>query len=306
MQYNYHTVTKVGEYTVPDVGNVHHFSYTPNRPGKLWVSDKEGKLVLLDRQTRKVSIIQTSQTGGWEWHGFHTVTNNGDLIYIDRSTADNVIKKRTLENIITTFTTTGDWAPLSIHSSRSNGDVLVGMIKNDEARVTRYTSDGIETEGNHITLEKGSYPHYITESGMNKVYISDYCLNTMLVMNNLGEQLCSWNFNSGIIPYGLQAFRTNAIFVCCVPKRRNQNRTLAPLMNLLTHHRDHEIETTPLYPTGLLDAELRSPSALFCGNMNRLHVGESNTNRVKIFQVDRHFSAYDFRRSTLARRFTPY
>lgn len=304
MQY-YHIVTKVGEYTVPDVGNVHHFSYTPNRPGKLWVSDKEGKLVLLDQQTRKVSIIQTSQTGGWEWHGFHTVTNNGDLIYIDRSEADNVIMKRPLEDTKKkdTFTTTGDWAPLSIHSSRRNGDVLVGMIKNDEARVTRYTSDGIETEGNHITLENGSYPHYITESDMN-VYITDYCRNTILVMNNLGEQMFSYNFNRGIIPYGLQAFQTNAIFVCCVPKRRNQNRTIPPLMNLLTHHR--EIETTPLYPTGFLEAELRSPSALFCGHMNRLHVGESNTNRVKIFQVNRHSFAYDFRRSTLARRFTPY
>lgn len=302
MQY-YHIVLKVREYTVPHVGNVHHFSYTPHKPGKLWVSDKEGKLVLFDRRTRDASIIQTSQKGGWEWHGFHTVTNNGDLIYIDRSTADNVIKKRTLEKIITLFTTTGDWTPLSIHSSRSNGDVLVGMIKNDEARVTRYTSDGIETEGNHITLEKGSYPHYITESGTNNVCISDYRLNTMLVINNLGE-IISCKFNRGIIPYGLQAFRSNGIFVCCVSKRRNGNRILPPLMNLLTHH--HEIETTPLHPPGEIEAELRSPSALFWANMNRLHVGESNTNRVKVFHVDRYFSAYDFRRSTLARRFTPY
>lgn len=109
------------------------------------------------------------------------------MIYIDRLIVDNVIKKRILENIIIIFIIIGDWVFFSIYFFWSNGDVLVGMIKNDEVRVIRYISDGIEIEGNYIMLEKGFYLYYIIESGMNKVYIFDYCLNIMLVMNNLGE-----------------------------------------------------------------------------------------------------------------------
>lgn len=261
--------------------------------GRLWVSDKEGNLVLLDRHRHQALSTPSTETGGWEWHGFHTVTENGDLIYIDRSTTNNIIKKRTQNDIITTFTTTGDWVPISIHSSRSNGDVLVGMVKNNEARVTRYTSDG---EENHITLERGSYPHYITENDMNNVYISDFRLNTLVVVNTSGEHIFSYTFEEGIKPYGLFAYRTNAIFVCCVP--RNPNGNLPPLLKLLTHH--NTIETTPLYP---IQQDLQSPSALCWTANNELYVGESNTNIIKIYQVHRKYCAYQFRPSTLANMF---
>lgn len=84
--------------------------------------------------------------------------------------------KRLLEDIKKKdiFIIIGDWVFFSIYFFWRNGDVLVGMIKNDEVRVIRYISDGIEIEGNYIMLENGFYLYYIIESDMN-VYIIDYC-----------------------------------------------------------------------------------------------------------------------------------
>lgn len=97
------------------------------------------------------------------------------MIYIDRLEVDNVIMKRLLEDIKKKkFIIIGDWVFFSIYFFWRNGDVLVGMIKNDEVRVIRYISDGIEIEGNYIMLENGFYLYYIIESDMN-VYIIDYC-----------------------------------------------------------------------------------------------------------------------------------
>eukprot|EP00105_Crassostrea_gigas_P035774 XP_019919922.1 PREDICTED: uncharacterized protein LOC109617716 [Crassostrea gigas] len=112
------SVTKVREYTVPGVGSVSHISL--GKSGRLWVSDGNGNLVQTDLQGNQLQKIKTSGRD----EGYHTVTQDGDLIYTDRY--NKVINRITPDNIITELIKTGDWEPLSIHSSHINGDILVG------------------------------------------------------------------------------------------------------------------------------------------------------------------------------------
>jgi streptogramin lyase len=122
------SVTEVREFNVPGVSCTYHMSL--DKSGRLW-SSGGGNLVHTDLQGNQLQKIQTS--GGDS--GYHTVTQDGELIFTDRY--NNVIKKITLDNKITKFIKTGDWKPISIHSSNINCDILVGMVtlkKNSEVK----------------------------------------------------------------------------------------------------------------------------------------------------------------------------
>nr|XP_034312107.1 uncharacterized protein LOC117684379 [Crassostrea gigas] len=88
------SVTKVMEYTVPCVNNVCHISL--GKSGRLWASNDGGKLVETDLQENQPQIIQTSNE-----YGYHTATEDGDLIFTDRK--NKLIKKTKQDNTITKF-----------------------------------------------------------------------------------------------------------------------------------------------------------------------------------------------------------
>uniref|UniRef100_A0A8W8LNZ6 B box-type domain-containing protein n=1 Tax=Magallana gigas TaxID=29159 RepID=A0A8W8LNZ6_MAGGI len=72
------SVIKVREYTVPGVDHVYHI--TLGKSGRLWVSDCFGNLVQTDLQGNQQHKIRTRC--GIE--GYHTVTQDGGLIYTDK------------------------------------------------------------------------------------------------------------------------------------------------------------------------------------------------------------------------------
>nr|XP_022336269.1 uncharacterized protein LOC111132738 [Crassostrea virginica] len=123
----------VREYSVPGVVNAFHVSL--DKSDRLWVSDWSGNLVQTDLHGNRLQNIETSHG-----HGYHTTTQDGDLIYTDSD--KNVIYSIISDKRITEFRKTGDWTPLSVHSSSINGDILVGMIKDKEAKVTRHSKTG--------------------------------------------------------------------------------------------------------------------------------------------------------------------
>ncbi|XP_078312661.1 uncharacterized protein LOC144619157 [Crassostrea virginica] len=132
------SVTKVREYRVQGVDTVYHVSV--EKSGRLWVSDWKGNLLQTDLQGNQLQKIKTS--GGEQ--GFHTATQDGNLIYTDKD--KKKIYRITPDKQITEFIKTGDWTPLSVYSSLINEDILVGMIKDGEAKVTRYSKAGIEIQ----------------------------------------------------------------------------------------------------------------------------------------------------------------
>ncbi|XP_052685925.1 E3 ubiquitin-protein ligase TRIM71-like [Crassostrea angulata] len=176
------SVTKVREYTVPGVDGVYHVSL--GKSGRLWGSDKKGNLVQTDLQGNQLQKIQTS--GGYE--GYHTVTQDGDLIYIDKD--NKVINRIALDNTITEFIKTGGGIlPLSIHSSHIIGDLLVGMI----CKVTRYNKTGKEIqniERDNKGQELYRCPHYITENINGDICTSD--IKIVVVVNKSGQHRFSY------------------------------------------------------------------------------------------------------------------
>ena len=96
-------------------------------------------VVTLFRQGNQLQKIQTSS-----WDHYHTATRCGDLIYTDRD--KKVILRITPNKKITEFIKTVEWGPLSVHSSRINRDILMGMIKAEEDKVTRYSKEEKNSE----------------------------------------------------------------------------------------------------------------------------------------------------------------
>eukprot|EP00105_Crassostrea_gigas_P033945 XP_019918093.1 PREDICTED: uncharacterized protein LOC109617176 [Crassostrea gigas] len=203
------SVTKVREVTIPGLGSVYHISL--GKSGRLWVSDGFGDLVQTDLQGNQ---LQKKQTNGRS-EGYHTVTQDGDLIYTDEH--NKVINRITPDSTITEFIKTGVWAPVSIHSSHINGDILVGMM-HGECKVTRYNKTGTEIQ-NIQRDNKGqtlySAPLYITENINGDVCVSDYSIGAVVVVDKLGQHRFSFTGQrSRFIPYGICTDVLGHILVC--------------------------------------------------------------------------------------------
>lgn len=74
--------------------------------------------------------------------GYYIIIKNGDLIYVDES--NNVIIKITFGYKIIEFIKTGNWRLFSIYFFIINEDILVGMKKDEEVKVIRYSNVGKE------------------------------------------------------------------------------------------------------------------------------------------------------------------
>ncbi|XP_062597734.1 uncharacterized protein LOC134259149 [Saccostrea cucullata] len=203
------SVTKVREFNVPGVDDVYHVSL--DQPDRLWISDSKDNLIQTDLQGNMIQKIETS--GG---HGYHTVTQGRDLIFTDKD--KKVINRIAQDNNITEFIKTGDWKPLSIHSSHINGDLLVGMIKDGEAKVTRYNKTGKELQNiqrDNKGQELYCAPHYITENSNGDICTSDINKEAVVVVNKSGQHRFSYTgqeFRFG--PYGICTDVLGHILVC--------------------------------------------------------------------------------------------
>lgn len=203
------SVKKVGEFIIPGVRVAFHVS--PDKSGRLWVSDLSENLVQTDAIGNQIQKIQTS--GGF---GYHSVTQEGNLIYADRY--NQVINTVTLAFEIVEFINTGKWTPLSIHSSNINGDILVGLRKDGNAKVARYNKTGEEIkiiERSEEGQELYDFPYYITENITGDVCTSDINRHAVVVVTNAGQYRFSYTGQKlRFIPYGLCTDTLGNILVC--------------------------------------------------------------------------------------------
>ncbi|XP_061168557.1 protein PML-like [Saccostrea echinata] len=202
------SVTKVKELYVPGVYSVYHISL--EQSDRLWISYSYGNLVQTDLQGKEIQRIKTCSE-----RGYHTVTQDGDLIFTDQD--KKVINRITKDNNITESIKTGNWVPLSIHSSHINGDLLVGMKKTEEAKVTRYNKTGKELQ-NIQWDNKGQrlykLPHYITENINGDICTSDF-YNGVVSVNKTGQYRFSYKGQeSKFTPWGICTDVLGQILVC--------------------------------------------------------------------------------------------
>ncbi|XP_052677718.1 uncharacterized protein LOC128158801 [Crassostrea angulata] len=259
------SVTKVREYTVPGVNGVYHISL--GKSGRLWVSDHIGNLVQTDLLGNQLQKIRTS--GGDE--GYHTVTQDGDLIFTDKN--NKVINKITPDNTITEFIKTGDWEPISIHSSHINGDLLVGMWKGIEGKVTRYNKTGTEIQNiQRDNKGQGLYrtPHYITENINGDVCVSDYIKHAVVVVDKSGQHRFSYTGQeTGFTPYGICTDVLGHILVC---------DSISKTVHLLDQ--DGQFLSLLLTP----QQGVKYPNSVCVDDENNLWVGQSRTNTVTVYK----------------------
>ena len=203
------SVTKVKEYRVRSVDSVFHASV--DTLGRLWASDHKGKLVHADQQGKQ--LLQIKNSNGPK--GYHTVTQDGSLVCAD--TEKNVIYIITPDTKITEFIKTAAWKPICVHSSRINGDMLMGMSK-FEAKVTRYNKAGKEIQNiqrDNQGQELYSDPHYITENINGDICTSDYNKDAVVVVNKSGQHRFSYTGQgSRFCPYGICTDVLGHILVC--------------------------------------------------------------------------------------------
>ena len=251
---------------MPGVKNAYHVSL--GKSGSVWVSDDDGNLVQTDLQENALQKIKTSSEGT----GYHTVTQNMDVIYADSK--KHVIKRITIDNKVTEFIKTGDWEPLSINSSKINGDILAGMTKDKEVKVTRYNKTGREIQSiqrDNKEQELYSNPHYITENINGDICTSDISLRAVVVVNKSGHHRFSYSGQQSVfLPRGTCTDVVGHIIVC---DGYFENRTIDILdqdgqfLRFLLKEQD----VTVFYSVCIDDE-------------NNLHVGQYLSNKVAVFK----------------------
>lgn len=208
------SVIKVRELTVPGVERLFHVSL--DKSDKVWASDNTGNLVQTDLQGNMLQEINTSRQGV----GYHSVTENDDLIYADRE--NKVIYKKSMDKEVFQFIRTLDWEPISMHSSHKNGGIFVGMKKTtgaskSDAKVVKYSKYGSYLNSIQRDNDRNLYsePHYITENINGDICTSDSGKKEVVVVNEAGQQKFSYRGQrSSFHPYGICTDTLGHIIVC--------------------------------------------------------------------------------------------
>lgn len=282
----YSSVTKVREYKVPGVNNVYHVSL--GKSGTIWISDSSGSLVQTDLEGNMLQNLKTSGSDD----GYFTVTQEENLIYADKE--KKVINRKTHDDKITEFIKTGDWKPLGVYSSSINGDILVGMMKDEEAKVTRYNKTGktgmikdkeakvtrYSKTGNEIQNmqkdEKGEllfkHPQYITENINGDISTSDYHKQAVVVINKSRKHRFSCRGQGvGFTPSGICTDVLGHIVVCNFIRGFICFGIAPPNVHLL--NRDGNFLRLIFSPL-----ELKNPVSVCVDDDNNLHVGTYHSN----------------------------
>ncbi|XP_062607254.1 tripartite motif-containing protein 2-like [Saccostrea cucullata] len=258
------SVTKFREFNLPGVANVYHVSL--DQSDRLWISDKYGNLVQTDLQG---NVIQKIKASG-RYQGYHTMTQDRDLIFTDQN--KKVINRIKRDNNITDFIKTGDWSPLSIHSSDINKDLLVGMETDKEAKVTRYNKTGKELQNiqrDNMGQDLYRTPHYITENINGDICTSDYG-KSVVVVNNSGLYRFSYTGQeSGFYPYGICTDVLGHILVC-------------DAISKAVHLLDQDGQFLSLLLTQ--QPGVRYPRSVCVDDENNFYVGQDGTNTLTVYK----------------------
>ncbi|XP_062584510.1 uncharacterized protein LOC134246205 [Saccostrea cucullata] len=258
------SVTKVREFNVPGVSDVFHVSL--DQLDRLWISDSSGNLVQTDLQGNVIQKIKTS--GGME--GYHTVIQGRDQIFTDQN--KKVINRITQDNKITKFIKSGDWRPISIHSSHINGDLLVGMRKDGDGKVTRYNKTGKELQNiqrDNKGQELYKLPLYITENINGDICTSDY-YKGVVVVNKSGQYRFSYRGQKLLLsPYGICTDVRGHILVC---------DSICDTVNLL----DQDGQFLSLLLTK--QQGVPRPRSMCMDDENNLYVGQNLTNTMTVYK----------------------
>ncbi|XP_061190973.1 uncharacterized protein LOC133199113 [Saccostrea echinata] len=208
--------------TVTGVRYCSHISHVSS--DRVWIS-YGNNLILTNTAGDKLHHL----TGIGSGYGVHTVTGDGDLIYID---SEFNINKLSIDNKVKCTLikyNTAPWEPVCVYSSPSSGDLLVGMRNTNtdtsklvwyKGKLVRYNSTGqhIQTiqHDRHTGEELYRWPIYITESSNGDVIVSDFHSDAVVVTDWGGRHRFYTGRPSGsrLLPRGICTDVLSHILVC--------------------------------------------------------------------------------------------
>lgn len=204
------------------VSGVHHcFHITCATLDQVWVSDNGGNLVLMsttgETQHSRVCLCRSVSNDGY---GFHTISNECELIFIDENYNVNTISEDLRTTTIFIKAEDSKWIPTCVFSSPITGSLLVGMYKKDTdaGRVSRFnhTRQLRQTvQFDNTGLEIYNKPHFITENNNGDIVVSD--LSAVVVTKHDGTYRFSYTGHPSGSAVRLQGICTDEmsnILVC--------------------------------------------------------------------------------------------
>ncbi|XP_061185013.1 uncharacterized protein LOC133193028 [Saccostrea echinata] len=259
------SIIQVRDITVPGLCYTCHISL--DKSNRLWVSDLNGHLI----QTNLLGTQERAVKGSAIGAANHTVSEGGDLLFIDNQ--NSTIQRLTPEKMVE-FITTKDWRPISIYSSQINGDVLIGMITDNDAKVIRYNKTGekiqdIKKKGLIHNLYE--FPGHLTENINGDICTSDWGTRAVVVVNKSGKHRFSYTgqpLQSEFWPRGICTDVLSHILVC-----DDYSQSV--------HLMDQDSNFLSLLITQ--ENEIKRPRSLCIDEESNLYVGEYESNLVKVF-----------------------
>ncbi|XP_062569510.1 uncharacterized protein LOC134231561 isoform X2 [Saccostrea cucullata] len=198
---------------VPGVSNCKHITHVST--DRVWICDNKGNLILTNTTGDTLDkVTDLFQFGA----GIHTVSSASAVIYIDSD--HNIIKlsEDKVKTIVIPYTS--PWLPVSVYSSPSTGDLLVGMYNGVTGQVNHYTNTGKHIQTiQHDNTGQGLYrnPIYITENRNGDVIVSDGLRHAVVVTDRRGIHRFSYTgptSGSGLWPRGICTDALSHILVC--------------------------------------------------------------------------------------------
>ncbi|XP_062611062.1 uncharacterized protein LOC134272903 [Saccostrea cucullata] len=183
--------------------------------GNFWASNSWGDLILFDKEGNVLKKITTNMVDAI---GYHNITVEGELLFTlaESKGIFQVTGELTTSRIISCE----EWEPGAIYSSLLNGDILVGMNKNKEFKVTRFSKEGTKLQVIQKD-EKGNNLYksitYITENINGDIYTSDYTAHSVVGVNRSGQHRFSYSGHksqSEFHPNGICTDKLGHILVC--------------------------------------------------------------------------------------------
>ncbi|XP_065927692.1 uncharacterized protein [Magallana gigas] len=258
--------------TVTGVDNCEHISCVTS--DHVWVGDDN--IILINTAG---DILHHLKNFCFEIYsgGIQTVNSECELIYIDE---DYNINKLSNDMKITTTIiekTESKWEPHCVLWSQSNGDLLVGMYREDTniGKVTRYNqtrelTQTIEHDDRGLELYKN--PTFLAENNNGDVVVSDD-LSAVVVTDREGRHRFSYTGHpsgSGLSPCGICTDALSNILVCDIRTNTIQiiDKNGQFLSYLLTKSEDIDEPRSLCYDI----------------NTHHLWVGSDNSNKLFVYR----------------------
>lgn len=231
-------------------------------PNRFWVSDMK-KVQEIDENGRILREFDIYFT----LFGSHTLTKSGDLLFLKDNDVFMLTSNGEVRNLFIHAS-----VHFCIHSSRMNGDILIGDIN----IVTRYNILG--TKLNEIFLNDEGQPLYvetifITENTNEDIIVSDNGKKAIVATDKTGRHIFNYkghHSQTTFHPGGICTDVFGHILVCNVSCDQNVHLLDQKgqfLTYLLTKHQ-HGFDC---------------PQALCVDSKHNLYVGYSNKNRIKVY-----------------------